>query len=149
MIEPTRRSEERMKYERAFDIAADADRVGATGIDVETWPDWTESVDSAQRLDDGAFAVGSRARLKQPKMRVAEWEVTELETGRFFVWRTRTGGLGMVATHAMQPAADGVRVTLSFELTGTLSGLIGRLVGGRIRRYLEMEADGLKAHCEA
>jgi uncharacterized membrane protein len=138
-----------MRYETAVDIAAGADRVWATWIDVESWPDWSESVDSAQRLDDGAFGVGSRARLKQPKMRAAEWEVTELETDRSFVWRTRSGGLDMVATHVIEPAGEGVRVTLGFELTGPLSGLIGRLMGGRIRRYLGMEADGLKAHCEA
>ena len=50
---------------------------------------------------------------------------------------------------AMAPAGDGVRVRLAFELTGPLSSLVGRLVAGRIRRYLRTEADGLKAHCEA
>jgi uncharacterized membrane protein len=138
-----------MRYETAIDIAADADRVWATWVDVEHWPDWTASVESAQRLDDGAFGVGSRARIKQPKMRAAEWEVTDVEPARSFVWRTRSGGFDMVATHALEPAGDGVRVSLSFELTGPLSGLVGWLAGGRIRRYLSTEADGIKAHCEA
>jgi len=138
-----------MRYETTVDIAADADRIWATWVDIEGWPDWSESVESAQRLDDGEFDVDSPARLKQPKMRAAEWEVTDVDPGRSFVWRTRSGGLDMVATHAMEPTGDGVRVALSFELTGPLSGLVGRLGGGRIRRYIGMEGDGLKAHCEA
>jgi hypothetical protein len=81
-------------------------------------------------------------------MRGTVWEVTELEPDRSFVWSARSGGVSMVAGHTIEPGADRATVRLSFDLTGPLSGLFGRLAGGRIRRYLGMEADGLKAYCE-
>jgi uncharacterized protein YndB with AHSA1/START domain len=138
-----------MRFETSVDIAAAPSRIWSTWVDVEHWPDWTASVESAERLDDGAFGVGSRVRLKQPKMRATEWEVTELEPDRSYVWSARSGGMSMVAGHTIEPGADRQMVRLTFELTGPLSGLFGRLAGGRIRRYLDMEANGVKSHCEA
>lgn len=137
-----------MRFETTTDIAADADRVWKTWLEFERWPDWTTSVDDAERLDDGEFGVGSRVRIKQPKMRAAEWEVAEAESGRSFDWRTQSGGMSMVAGHAIEPGADGVTVRLTFDLTGPLSGLFGRLMGGRIRSYMRAEAEGLKTYCE-
>jgi uncharacterized membrane protein len=137
-----------MRFETTVEIAAEPDRIWSTWVDVACWPDWTTSVDSAQRLDDGDFGVGSKVRLKQPRMRAAVWEVTELEPGRSFVWSTRSGGMSMVASHVIEPGTDAATVRLSFELAGPLSGLFGRLMGGRIRRYLQTEADGVKAYCE-
>jgi uncharacterized membrane protein len=138
-----------MRFETTVAIAAPPDRIWSTWLDVERWPDWTASVDSAQRLDDGELGVGSRVRIKQPKLRPAVWEVTELDPDRSFVWQARSGGLTMLASHVIERAAGGVTVRLTFELTGFLSGLFGRLMGGRIRTYLATEAEGLKAHCEA
>lgn len=138
-----------MRFETTVQIAADPNRIWSTWLDVERWSDWTPSVDSAQRLDEGEFGVGSRARLKQPKMRAAVWEVTELEPDRSFVWTTRSGGVTMVASHVIEPGADAATVRLVLDLTGPLSGLLGRLMGGRIRSYLQAEADGVKTYCEA
>jgi uncharacterized membrane protein len=138
-----------MRFETTVAIAAPAERIWSTWLDVERWPKWTASVESAQRLDDGELGVGSRVRVRQPKMRAALWEVTDLQPGRSFTWQARSGGLLMVASHVVERAADGVTVRLAFDLTGPLSGLFGRLVGSRIRTYLATEAEGLKAHSEA
>jgi uncharacterized protein YndB with AHSA1/START domain len=138
-----------MRFETTVQIAADPSRIWSTWLDVERWSEWTTSVDSSERLDEGEFGVGSKARVKQPKMRVAVWEVTEVEPDRSFVWTTRTGGVTMVASHVIEPGADAATVRLSLDLTGPLSGLLGWLMGGRIRSYLQAEADGVKAHCEA
>ena len=138
-----------MDYETTVDIAADPDRIWSTWIDVERWPEWTESMESVRRLDDGEFGVGSRVRVKQPKLRAAVWEVTEAEPARSFVWVARTAGMTMVASHEVEPAAGGVTARLTFEMTGPLSGVIGRLLGTRIRSYLQMEADGVKTRAES
>jgi uncharacterized protein YndB with AHSA1/START domain len=137
-----------MDYETTIEIAADPDRVWSTWIDVERWPEWTQSVVTARRLDDGEFGVGSRTRIKQPKLPAAVWEVTEAEPGRSFVWVTRTGGLTMIASHVVEPSAAGATAQLTYEITGPLSGLIGRLLSGRIRTYLRLEADGVKSRSE-
>ena len=137
-----------MDYETTIEIAADPDRVWTIWIDVERWPEWTQSVVTARRLDDGEFGVGSRTRLKQPKLPAAVWEVTEAEPGRSFVWVARSGGLTMIASHVVEPSVAGVTAQLTFEITGPLSGVIGRLLGSRIRTNLRMEADGVKTRSE-
>ena len=53
--------------------------------DVERWPQWTESVTSVQRLEPGPLAMGSRARIKQPRLLRATWQVTAIEAGRSFL----------------------------------------------------------------
>jgi hypothetical protein len=40
-------------------------------------------------------------------------------------------------------------VRLGFESAGLLGGLFGRLYGGMIKRYIGMEADGLKRRAES
>ena len=43
-------------------------------IDVERWPEWTPTTDRIERLDEGEFRLGSRARMKlkrRPRQRLA------------------------------------------------------------------------------
>jgi uncharacterized membrane protein len=47
-------------------IDARADVVWAVTVDVERWPEWSPTVTSVTRLDDGPLRRGSVARLEQP-----------------------------------------------------------------------------------
>jgi hypothetical protein len=77
-----------------IDIEASSERVWAVLLDIERWPEWDPPITSIQRLDTGPFGVGSRTRICQPKLRPAEWRVTELdETMRSFTWVTRSPGV--------------------------------------------------------
>ncbi|GAA4979533.1 SRPBCC family protein [Actinopolymorpha pittospori] len=139
-----------MRYETTVPTSADPGNVWATWIDVEHWPDWTESVTSAERLDSGEFGVGSRARIKQPAMRPMVWTVIEAQPGRSFVWETRTAGTQMVAGHFLETGpSNTLNIRLSIDHSGLLAGLLGRIVGDRIRTYLRMEGEGVKRHAEA
>jgi uncharacterized membrane protein len=129
------------------DIQAPPDRVLAVLIDVERWPDWTSSVTSVQRLDGGRFIMGSRARIRQPKLRPAVWQVTQLDQ-RSFTWSTRSPGLQVTGLHQIEENGTGSRVTLSIQFSGLLAPLLARIYGGLNERYLAIEAQGLKARSE-
>jgi uncharacterized membrane protein len=140
-----------MRFEASIEVEAPAERVFEVYSDVEHWPDWTASVTSVERLDDRPFGIGSRARVRQPRLPVAVWEVTELEPGRSFAWVARGPGVLSTGRHVVEPAGDGgrCRVTAALEQGGLLGPLLGLLTKRITERYLDMEVRGLKAHCEA
>ncbi|WP_406067479.1 SRPBCC family protein [Micromonospora sp. NBC_01638] len=138
-----------MRFEAATEIAADVEQVWAVLVDVQRWPEWTASVSRAERGEPGSLSVGATARLTQPKLRPAVWRVTELTGQREFVWVSDTPGVRTTAEHRLLPLPDGrTRVELAVSQSGPLAGLIGWLYGGLLRRYVRMEADGLRRRCE-
>lgn len=139
-----------MRFEATIDVASPAERVFRVYSDVEHWPDWTRSVSSVERLDQGPLQVGSRARIKQPGLPVAVWEVTELVPGQSFTWMARGPGIVTTGSHVIAPVGGGdqVKVTASLEQAGLLGPLLGLLTKRLTNRYLDMEVRGLKAHCE-
>ena len=90
-----------------FEVAAPPDRVWAVIRDVEKWHEWTASITSIELLDGRPLAVGSRARVRQPKLPVAVWQVTEMEEGRSFRWETRGPGFVATGIHAVAPSGGG------------------------------------------
>lgn len=129
-------------------IDASPDRVWAVMSDVERWHEWTASITSVERLDDGPVGVGSRARVRQPKLRPSVYEITSWTPGREFTWATRQPGVTGIARHVVEPVDGGSRVTLSVEFSGLLATVVAWLAGGLTRRYMAMEAAGLKARAE-
>jgi uncharacterized membrane protein len=139
-----------MRFEASTDVAAPARAVFDTYADVERWPSWTGSVTSVELLDQGPLRVGSRARIRQPRLPVAEWQVTELVPGREFSWVARGPGVRTTGTHRVTENADGtVRVTAILQQAGPLGWLVGILTNRLTRRYLRTEVEGLKAYCES
>ena len=130
-------------------INAPPQKVFAVLCDVERWPEWTSTMSGVKRLESGPFAVGSSARVRQPRLRPAVWQVTGFENQRNFTWAARSPGLCMTAGHSIEPEGVGSRVTLSFELSGFIAPLISRLYGGLIQRYITTEAQGLKKRSES
>jgi len=137
-----------MIFSVTVEIQASPEIVWNVLRDVERWPEWTPSMKSLRRLDDGPLAVGSRARVRQPKLLPATWRVTELEAGRSFTWVTTMPGVRATAGHRVEPRAGGSRVTLFLSFAGLFGPLVGRLTRRLTERYIQMEADGLKARCE-
>ena len=137
-----------MRFEDSSVIAAPAATVWAIYSDVERWPDWTASVTSVELLDVGPLRVGSRVRVRQPRLPVAEWTVTEIDAGRWFTWVARGPGIRTTGTHLVVPHGDGARATAILDQGGPLGPVVGFLTRGLTRRYLAMEATGLKARAE-
>ncbi|MEV4119582.1 SRPBCC family protein [Micromonospora sp. NPDC049645] len=138
-----------MRFEADTEIAADAEQIWAVLVDVPRWPEWTASVSHAERGEPGPLAVGATARLTQPKLRPAVWRVTELTDRREFVWVSDAPGVRTAGEHRLLPLPDGrTRVELAIDQSGPLAGPIGWLYGRLLRRYVRMEADGLRRRCE-
>jgi len=92
-------------YSTTFDIQAPPDRVLEVLYDVERWPEWTSTVTSVRRMDEGPFRVGSKAEIRQPKLRPAVWQVTELDR-RSLTWVSRSPGIG-IATARLHTESPG------------------------------------------
>ncbi len=138
-----------MEQSITVEIAAPAARVWEVLTDVERWPEWTETVTSVTRLDEGPLRPGSRARIDQPKIPETEYVVTRLDPGRSFTWVATGPGVTTTARHDVEVLPDGrSRVTLAVEQGGWLGSVMGRFYRGLTKRYLANEAAGLASRCE-
>lgn len=138
-----------MITEDGVDIDAPPQLVWDVFTDVEHWPDWTASVTSLVGLDAAALAVGRRFAIKQPGMPKLIWKVTELEPGRSWTWVQSSAGGRVTARHDVIAQSGGrTLVRQRLDQRGILGALIGRLMVKKTRRFLELEARGLKARSE-
>ena len=139
-----------MRFEQTISTAVDPTRAWTALAEVTAFPAWTRSMTSVEPLDGADLRVGRRYRIRQPGMLALVWRVSQVREGESFVWESRVAGVRTVASHELSAdPAGGARITLSIDQSGALAGLIGALTGGRTRRYLRMEADGLKAASES
>jgi uncharacterized membrane protein len=129
-------------------IAAPPERVWEVVADVGRWPERIPTVDEVERLDAGPLAVGSRTRLRQPRLPEAVWTVTELTDGRSYTWKSKSRGVTVVAAHLVEPHPDGSRLTLSLRMSGAMAGLGWLLSRKMSQQYVETEAACIKKVAE-
>lgn len=137
------------RFAITIDIDASPAVVWTVMSDIEHWSQWTASISSVVRTSSGPLGVGSTAHVRQPKLAPADFVVTEWQPGRGFDWVTKNVLVTAVGGHWIEPTPNGSRVMLSVEFSGPLGGLIAWLYGGLTRRYIAMEASGLKRVSEA
>ena len=138
----------RLTYEARASISAPGDAVWRILSDVAAWPEWLPTVDAVEPLDSRTLQLGSRFRVRQPKLRPATWVVTELGDARF-VWCARSPALLMTAEHSVyRENATASRVLLTFSFAGLLGGIVGRVFRSTTQRYLAIEATSLKSKAE-
>lgn len=141
--------DDRMEQSITVDIGAPIDTVWAVLSNAESWPSWTASVTEVSVEGGGPLQVGSRARIKQPRIPRTVWTVTELVPGRSFTWTTKGPGVLGFARHELTALPEGgTRARLAVEQTGWLGGPVGKLYAGLTDRYLAMEAAGLRRRSE-
>ena len=137
-----------MQLQNTILIKAPPDVVWAIVEDVERWPEWTPTMESVERLDDGEFDVGSSTYIKQPGLPRAQWVVTAMDRRRHFTWECRVLGMRMRATHQLSPRDSGTENTLRIEITGVVAILVWPLLFFTVKRALQQENDGLKVRSE-
>jgi uncharacterized membrane protein len=138
-----------MRLEHEIAIAAPASVVWDLTADVERWPEITPTMTTVQRLDEGPLAVGSQARIKQPRQGERTWTVTRLEPGRSFAWATNALGMRMEGGHTITGDERACLNLLTLDVTGLLAPVLGRLLAGQLRKAIATENEGFKATAEA
>lgn len=117
--------------------------------EVERWPEWTGSVTRLTPLDGADLAVGRRYRIEQPGMPKLVWEVTELEPGVSWTWRQRSPGGTTRASHVVETRpGGGTLVRQRIDQRGPVGLAVALLMRRKTRRFLDLEAQGLKARSE-
>ncbi len=138
-----------MITDSSIEVEAPAATVWDVFTDVERWSEWTASIERVVPLDGAGIEVGKRFEIKQPRMPKLVWEVTEVEPGTSWTWRQRSPGATTFATHEVVPHGAGrtlVRQRIDQRVpVGVLTGI---LMLRLTKRYLELEAQGLKARSE-
>jgi len=137
-----------MITDSSVEIDAPAPLVWDVFSDVERWPEWTASVTRIVALDGPGLAVGKRFGIKQPRMPKLVWEVTEVLPGASWTWVQRSPGGSTLARHDVVAGDRSTLVRQRLEQRGPVGALVGRLMHGMTRRYLELEAQGLKKRSE-
>jgi uncharacterized membrane protein len=137
-----------MKLSHSIDIHAPPDTVWAIWSDIERWSEWTASITKIEKLAPSPLAVGLRARVQQPKLPTAIWRVTALEENRSFTWVSTSPGAHVIGIHTIEPIANGSRATMTLNFAGPIALLFGWLSRSLTQRYLQLEANGLKARSE-
>lgn len=131
-------------------IPAPQEHVWQAYADVERWPGWNETVTAVEPTGVGALRAGSKVRISQPKLKDADYVVTEFRPGEYWAWEARLPGVRTIATHLLTSLEGGrTRVTLTIEHRGVLGRVARAIYRDLIEEYLRVEAEGLRAHCLA
>jgi hypothetical protein len=131
-------------------IDAPVSVVWSVYTDVDRWPEWTASVTAAHLEPDGPLTLGSRASIKQPRFPRLTWTVTDVEPQRSWRWANRSVGARTSADHVLTPIDEAhTGAELSIDQRGVIGRPIGWLVRPLTRRYLRMEAEGLRARSQS
>lgn len=130
-------------------IACPVQRVWAATIDIDSWPDWAPTVQTARRLDKLRFGLGSQASIKQPMQSRTIWTVTEFKDGHSFAWESAGKAFRMLATHHVASSGDGTVCTLEVKLIGPFAMMCAVFFAPMVWLALMQENRGLKRWCEA
>ena len=139
-----------MRFEQTADIEASQQRVWEVLSELEAWPQRIETVDVVELLTPAPLVVGSRVRIKQPKLPEGIWDVTVWDAPSYFEYRQRSGGATVVAGHRVEPLGEGrCRLTLTLEMRGPLVPFIALFYKDLTNRYMRTEAQGMKRAAES
>lgn len=134
-------------FSTGITIPAPCDEVWDILVDVEKWPEWTESMSSVRPLGTGPMGVGARFEVQQPKLPVAKMTVVDWQPGHRFTWRSEGRAVWAVADHVLTPDGRECTLTLNLRFAGPLARIAVLFTDKLVRQYLQMEAQGLQAEC--
>ncbi len=108
--------------------------IWAIWTNVDHWPEWDKGLKQATLA--GPWAVGTRGELVPDKGPRSAFELTAVEPGRSYTFRTKLP-LGALYVRRTLSQADGqTQFTHEVWFTGASKGLFGRVLGRRYRALL-------------
>ena len=138
------------RHEARILIAAPQQTVWDILSDLESWPDWTPTMQSIRADRDATAGVGSRFIVKQPGFPAARFVIDTWEEGAAFTWSSNGLGTRTTAHHVLEDADNGcTNLTLVLEMTGPLARAIWSVAKRKIRRFVDTEADSLRLASES
>jgi uncharacterized membrane protein len=128
-------------------IDAPIDVVWSVFTDVERWPTWASSFTSVEIID-GPMRLGAKARIRQPRLPTLVWEVTKWSPGHSWTWTATSPGARTEASHVLTRSGEGTLAEQSITSSGPLGRVAAFVWRSVTRRYLAIEAAGLKQQSE-
>jgi uncharacterized membrane protein len=128
-------------------IDAPIEVVWSVFTDVERWPTWASSFTSVE-LVDGPMRLGAKARIRQPRLPTVVWEVTKWEPGQSWTWTATSFGACTEASHVLSRVSERTNAEQSITWSGPIGRLAAFVWRSLTRRYLAIEAAGLKQRSE-
>ena len=136
-------------YETAIDISASSASVWALLGEVTSWPTWTPTVTTVRPLGDPKLSQGAIFEVKQPGLPKAKFTVESCVDGQSFRWSSHSNGVHSSADHVIESRGPKqCQVTLKFTITSRIVTVAWWMTRKRIRRYVDLEAQCLKAAAE-
>lgn len=116
---------------------------------VESWKEWTTTITSIEKLDEGGVSIGTKLLIVQPNLPNSVWTVTDWIQQKRFIMKKGNAFLKVVAGHDIIKMKDYTMVELSIEFSGLFSRWVAKKYGAMMEHYLACEANGLKKICES
>lgn len=131
--------------ERSLTIDATPATVYESLVDLSRWLEWNPHMREVRPLSEGPLALGSKTRIALKRSPFASvWEVTEVNPGRSFAWRSSLlPGVRLAFDHIAEGADGGTRATLRIDIEGPLAFMAG-LTGSIYGRNLDHSLNALK-----
>lgn len=111
--------------------------------DVNNWPTWHGDLDYCKL--EGRFEIGNHFFLKPKGVSPVKIMLTEINEGYSFTDCTSFFGAKMYDTHALEETADGLKLTNTLVVTGTLKWLWIKLVAQNVAETIPEETEALVA----
>jgi len=92
--------------------------------------------------------LGAKVRIRQPRLPTVTWEVTKWNPGHSWTWTAASPGVRTEASHVLTCTVGGTIAEQSIGWSGPLGRLAAYVWRSLTRRYLAIEATGLKQRSE-
>ena len=125
---------------------ANPDAFFARWVDHDTWPQW--SPDTEWVRVDGSAVAGTRGVLKPKGGPKVKFVISACTPGREYTDTSMLPGARLVFQHTAVPSGTGSRLDVLVTMSGPLSWLWAKIMGGGFRDSAQADLDRLVALVE-